>query len=87
MLAPDRYWRLALLGIDPDHQGNGHASTLIEPMQERIDGDELLVYLETDGDKNVSMYRHFGFKFIEHIHVNEINIDFDAMVSELVASN
>jgi len=81
-LAPKRYWYLALLGVDPDHQGEGHASTLMKPMLERIDGEGLPVYLETEGEKNVSMYQHLGFKAIEHIHVNEIDIDFDALVRE-----
>ena len=78
-LTPKRYWYLALLGVNPDHQGNGHASALMKPMLNRIDDEGLPIYLETEGEKNVSMYQHFGFKALEHIHVTEHDIDFDAM--------
>ncbi|MFC1979083.1 GNAT family N-acetyltransferase [Chloroflexota bacterium] len=40
-LTPDRCWYLTLLGIDPNHQGKGHASALMKPMLKRIDGDGL----------------------------------------------
>lgn len=81
-LAPDKYWYLALLGVDPNHQGSGYASALMKPTLKRIDDEGLPAYLETEGEKNVSMYQHFGFKVMEHIHVNEIHNDFDAMIRE-----
>jgi len=85
-LAPDRYWYLALLGVDPNHQGKGHASALMKPMLKRIDDDELTCYLETEGDKNVSMYQRFGFKSLEHINVTKYDINFEAMLREPASS-
>ncbi|MFC1950872.1 GNAT family N-acetyltransferase [Chloroflexota bacterium] len=85
-LAPSRYWYLAILGVDPDHQGKGHASELMKPMLKRIDGEGLPCYLETDTEKNISMYQHFGFKLLEHIDVTEYNTQFDAMLKEPAAT-
>jgi ribosomal protein S18 acetylase RimI-like enzyme len=81
-LTPKRYWYLAVLGVDPDHQGKGHASAMMKPMLKRIDDEGLPCYLETDGEKNISMYQHFGFKHLEHIHVPEHDIEMDAMFKE-----
>ena len=58
----------------------------MKPMLKKIDGEGLPCYLETDGEKNISMYRNFGFEVMEHIHVNEIDIDFDAMVRKPVTT-
>ena len=85
-LAPDKYWYLAVLGVDPDHQGKGYASELMKPMLKRIDSEGLPCYLETDTEKNVSMYRHFGFKLLEHVEVPEYNTQFDAMMREPAAT-
>jgi len=64
-LVPAKHWHLLLLAVDPQHQGKGYASKLLEEMFSRIDEDGLPCYLETGGEKNVSMYQHFGFKVLE----------------------
>lgn len=64
-LVPGRHWYLAALAVDPDHQGKGHASRLLKDGLSRIDMENLPCYLETDGEKNASMYRHFGFEVID----------------------
>lgn len=81
-LTPQRYWYLAILGVDPDHQGKGHASAMMKPMLKRIDDEGLPCYLETEGEKNIAMYQHFGFKHLEHISVPGHDIEMDAMFRE-----
>ena len=78
-LAPQKHWYLALLGVDPDHQGKGHAGAMMKPMLKRIDDEGLPCYLETEGEKNISMYQHFGFKHLEHISVPDHDIEMNAM--------
>lgn len=63
-LMPNKHWYLAVLAVDPEYQGKGHASKLLNEMLSNIDEDGLPCYVETEGESNVSMYRHFGFKVV-----------------------
>ena len=58
---PEPYMFLSILAVDPDHQGKGHASRLIEAMLHRLDRDRIPCYLETTEEAIVSFYRRFGF--------------------------
>jgi ribosomal protein S18 acetylase RimI-like enzyme len=68
-LAPDRHWYLAVLAVDPKHQGKRYASKLLNEMFSRIDKEALPCYVETEGEKNVSMYQHFGFEVVDEFIV------------------
>jgi GNAT superfamily N-acetyltransferase len=68
MYAPQSHLYLALLAVDPVHQKKGIARALVSPVLEKCDREGLPCYLETQNEKNVSMYNHFGFeKFYEGI--------------------
>jgi len=56
------HWYLATLGTDPDVQGHGVGSTLMNSMLERIDSDGMPAYLECSKERNVSFYARFGFE-------------------------
>ena len=58
------------LAIDPKHQGNGYASRLLKPMFAKLDENNLPCYLET-GERNISLYEHFGFELVEQINLPE----------------
>ena len=62
--APARHCYLAALAVDPERQGKGIASALIKPMLEKLDGEKMPCYVETQNMKNVAMYTHFGFKLV-----------------------
>lgn len=64
------HWYLYNIAVDPKHQGKGWASVLLNPMLAKADKEKLPCYLETS-DRNVSMYKHFGFEVIEHISLPE----------------
>jgi len=64
-LAPFEHWFLQVIGVEPSCQGKGYARVLLEPMLSRIDEEGLPCYLETLNEKNVSLYRHFGFELME----------------------
>jgi ribosomal protein S18 acetylase RimI-like enzyme len=59
------HWYLALLGVDPDYQGEGYASRLLKPRLARLDEDKLPAYLETSIEEYVAMYQYFGFEVIK----------------------
>ena len=59
------HWYLQLLGVDPVYQGKGYASILLRAMFARIDEERLPCYVETQNEKNVPIYQHYGFKVVE----------------------
>jgi GNAT superfamily N-acetyltransferase len=56
------HWYLAVLGTDPDHQGRGIGTALIEPVLERCDTEGLASYLESSKESNIPYYERFGWK-------------------------
>jgi ribosomal protein S18 acetylase RimI-like enzyme len=55
------YWYLAVLGVDPVHQGKGLGGAILEPVLTRADSANLPCYLETMKDTNVAFYEKIGF--------------------------
>ena len=67
--APFRHWSLKPLGVDPPLQGKGYASVLLRSRFERSDREGLPYYLDTQTEKNVSTYEHYGFKVVEEYRI------------------
>jgi ribosomal protein S18 acetylase RimI-like enzyme len=63
-LLPYPHWYLQVIGVAPTYQEQGFSSRLLRPMLERIDRERLPCALETNIDKNVAIYRRFGFEVI-----------------------
>jgi GNAT superfamily N-acetyltransferase len=63
-VTPERYWYLRALGVDPVYQGQGFSSRLLRPMLERADHSGLPCFLETQAEKNIRLYEHFGFRVV-----------------------
>jgi len=57
---PD-HWYLAMLGTDPDHQGKGIGSALMQPILDRCDQEETPAYLESSKESNIAFYARHGF--------------------------
>lgn len=56
---------LRLLGVDPAHRGKGYSSLLLRAAFERADREGRPCWLETQAERNVSIYRHLGFEVME----------------------
>jgi ribosomal protein S18 acetylase RimI-like enzyme len=56
---------LALLGVQPAHQGQGHAKKLLESMLTRLDALGQAACLETENARNVGLYQKFGFQLLD----------------------
>jgi ribosomal protein S18 acetylase RimI-like enzyme len=63
------HWYLAVLGTDPDHQGNGLASALLGPVLDECDRLEIPAYLETGKERNVGFYARHGFAVTEELRL------------------
>ena len=57
----DQFWYLSILGIDPEKQGLGLGRALMEPVLEKTDQLQTLVYIESFTPKNFEFYRSLGF--------------------------
>lgn len=63
-LVPYSHWYLQIIGVDPAYHGQGFASRLVRPVLERIDRERMPCFVETNREKNVAIYRRFGFEVI-----------------------
>jgi len=63
-LVPYPHWYLDMIGVDPPYQGQRFCSRLLRPVLERLDRERMPCYLETNVEKNVAIYRRFGFEVI-----------------------
>ena len=55
------HWYLALLGVDPNRQGLGLGSRLLEAGLRTVDAEHQPAYLETPNPHSVALYERFGF--------------------------
>jgi GNAT superfamily N-acetyltransferase len=62
--APEPHWYLRLLGVDPDHQGMGLGSILLDHGLRRADATRQPCYLETFAERNVPFYLRHGFELV-----------------------
>lgn len=58
------HWYLAVIGVDPIHQGRGFGSALLKHGLQECDAQGLPAYLESSNPKNVPLYERHGFEVI-----------------------
>ena len=56
------HYYLAILGTEPDIQGRGVGSALLEPVLESCDRDEIGAFLESSKERNIAFYARHGFR-------------------------
>jgi ribosomal protein S18 acetylase RimI-like enzyme len=64
---PEPHWYLLMLGVAPLHQNQGVGSSLIQPILERADRENLPCYLETSTKEALRFYERHGFGVVETI--------------------
>ncbi|HEA71125.1 hypothetical protein LCGC14_0828850 [marine sediment metagenome] len=74
------HWYLYPIGVDPIHQGRGYAGLLLREKFAEIDKQNMPCYLETNTEKKVSLYQHFGFEIVEEGIIPEIDVPYWAML-------
>lgn len=58
----EAFYHLWYLGVDPDFQGQGRGSELLQQIIQRAHENQKAVYLETSMERNFAFYEHHGFK-------------------------
>jgi GNAT superfamily N-acetyltransferase len=61
------HWYLATLGTDPEAQGKGVGSALMQPVLDQCDAEGWPAYLESSKERNVPFYARHGFKVVEEV--------------------
>jgi ribosomal protein S18 acetylase RimI-like enzyme len=59
------HWYLAVIGVEPERQGEGLGGKLLDAVLDRLDTSGVPAYLETSTEGNVAWYRHHGFE-VQH---------------------
>ena len=69
-----RYCHLYMIGVLPEAQGKGLASTLMNPMLQSMKEKSIPVFLETANLRNVDIYKKKGFRVFETLTIGDRNI-------------
>lgn len=73
---------LLVLGVRTAHHGKGHGGTLLRALIEDCDRQGLPIYLETETEDNVQMYKHFGFQTVKEIRLEHLGVPMWEMMRE-----
>jgi ribosomal protein S18 acetylase RimI-like enzyme len=65
--APFPHYYLFFIGVDPAYQKKRVAGRLITPMLGWLDMQKLPCYLNTQNEKNIGLYEHYGFQVMEQL--------------------
>lgn len=75
-------WYLFNLSIKKEAQGKGIASKLMRPMLQFCDDEKMVVYLETNKECNVGLYKHYGFDLMKEEFIPKTSVTHYAMVRQ-----
>jgi hypothetical protein len=73
-LLPSKYWYLSIIGINPKNQGKGLSHVLLNSMFNQIDKQNLPCFLDTNNEKNLPIYKRFGFKILEEYYIPDTKV-------------
>jgi ribosomal protein S18 acetylase RimI-like enzyme len=82
-LVPYPHWYLQIIGVDPAYHGQGFSSRLLRPVLERIDREQMPCFLETNTEKNVAIYRRFGFEVVSEDKIPGTEVTSFAMLRKV----
>lgn len=71
---PEEYYHLMTIVIDKQFKGRGIFRRLISPLLKECDEKKIPILLETHNDKNIDIYKHFGFDIVKEF--SDENLDF-----------
>ncbi len=70
------HWHIGPIGVRPDLQGRGVGKALLRTFLMTVDEQQSAVFLETDVDRNVSLYESFGFAVTSQESIVGVNTRF-----------
>lgn len=79
-LIKEPHWYLMSLGVLPEQQNKGKGKSLLCEAIRIIENDNKPIYLETETEKNVHLYRKFGFEVVKEVTISKYNLKFFLMI-------
>ncbi|MHA1969453.1 MAG: GNAT family N-acetyltransferase [Candidatus Hodarchaeales archaeon] len=76
------YLYLQVIGVLPEFQGQGFGGRLLKRMFAKADIEGVLIYLETETEKNMHIYSKYGFKTLKEVRAPGADFHFWEMVRE-----
>lgn len=67
------HWHLGPVAVDPERQGHGIGSALLERFCQRVNDAGEPAYLETDRRDNVRLYERFGFTLRREVEIQGVS--------------
>jgi ribosomal protein S18 acetylase RimI-like enzyme len=71
---------LQVIGVAPAHQGQGSGGKLLRALIQKCEQTGKPLYLETETERNVSMYQRYGFQVVKQIILPVIDLPMWEMV-------
>ena len=63
----ERHWHIGPVSVDPVVQGHGVGALMMAAVNERLDADGEVAWLETDKPGNVVFYRRAGYVVVDEV--------------------
>ena len=82
-----REWYWYNLVVRPEAQGQHLVGKLLRPMLEYCEQNGRQAYLETHSEKNVGIYRHFGFEVVSNGTIPGTDVTHWGMVKQVLTDN
>ncbi len=77
------YIFLFIMAVSKEFQGKGFGGKLLSAIIEKSEIERKPIYLETQNEKNVSLYEHFGFYVVKKINMPDpVNLPMWLMVRD-----
>ena len=74
---------LFIMAVSKEFQGKGFRGKFLRAIIEKSELEKLRIYLETQNEKNVSLYEHFGFNVVKKIDMPDpVNLPMWLMVRD-----
>ncbi|MFC8717269.1 GNAT family N-acetyltransferase [Kitasatospora sp. NPDC057198] len=70
------HWHIGPVAVHPDEQGRGVGKALLKAFLDGVDEQGAPVFLQTDVDRNVLLYRKFGFEVVSRETILEVDTRF-----------
>lgn len=55
---------LLILAVDPENQGKGYGTKMLLSLLKRADDEKKAVYLETETERNICLYKKYKFQIL-----------------------
>jgi ribosomal protein S18 acetylase RimI-like enzyme len=80
--APGAHWYLWALGVNPERQGQGLGSQLLQTVIRQAGTQCLPCYLDTQNPRNVPFYQQYGFRQVSETTISGSDVHVYAMLWE-----